>query len=117
MNRLSFRHRNSWQDAGRIKLHRADLVRFIYELSVRLNVHFETPPPRRLIYHGGTLARGQVLDYKRNLLIGDNLLSHSEKTILVKDDAPVFFDGPPILQRNMSTTFEPDHAAQLLPGE
>lgn len=116
-NRLSFRHRNSWQDAGRIKLHRADLVRFVYELSVRLNVHFETPPPRRLIYHGGTLAHGQVLDYKRNLLIGENLLSRSDKPIVVDDDTPVFFDGPPPnLHRDVST-FEPDHAAQLLPGE
>jgi hypothetical protein len=93
------------------------LVRFIYELSVRLNVHFETPPPRRLIYHGGTLAQGQVLDYKRNLLIGDNLLSHSEKRLVVNEDVPVFFDGPPLnLQRDVST-FEPDHAAQVLPGE
>ena len=78
-------------------------------------MHFESPPPRRLIYHGGNLAHGQVLDYKRNLLIGDNILSHKEKAIVV-DDAPVFFDGPPpVLQRDISS-FEPDHV-QVLPGE
>jgi hypothetical protein len=111
--RLSFRHRNSWQDAGRIKLHRADLVRFIYELSVRLKVHFESPPPRRLLYHGGTLAQGQVLDYKRNLLIAGNILNHSEKHIT--DDSSVFLNHPPNVQRDISS-YEPD-GTSVLPGE
>jgi hypothetical protein len=28
---MAFRHRNSWQDAGRILLNRADLLRFVYD--------------------------------------------------------------------------------------
>lgn len=100
--RLSFRHRNSWQDAGRIKLHRADLVRFIYELSVKLRVHFETPPPRRLLYHGGTLAHGQVLDFKRNLLIGANILNQSSRQSM--DDSSVGLSRPINVSRDYSTS-------------
>jgi hypothetical protein len=90
--RLSFRHRNSWQDAGRIKLHRADLVRYIYELSVKLKVHFETPPPRRLLYHGGTLENGYVLDFKRNLLLGDNILNQGTRRAM--DDTSIGLNRP-----------------------
>ena len=96
--RLSFRHRNSWQDAGRIKVHRAELVRFVYELSVKLKVHFETPPPRRLLYHGGTLEHGQVLDFKRNLLLGENILNQGLQQ--ARDDTSIGMNRPNIASRN-----------------
>jgi hypothetical protein len=73
-------------------MHRADLVRFIYELSVKLRVHFETPPPRRLLYHGGTLAHGQVLDFKRNLLVGDNIVNRG--TGGIRQGSDIFLPGP-----------------------
>jgi hypothetical protein len=101
--RLSFRHRSSWQDAGRIKLHRADLIRFVYELSTRLHVHFETPPPRRLLYHGGTLAHGQVLDFKRNLLVGDNIVSQS-KDMCGLDNISTSLNRPVNVSRDYSST-------------
>ena len=96
--RLSFRHRNSWQDAGRIKVHRAELVRFVYELSVKLKVHFETPPPRRLLYHGGTLEHGQVLDFKRNLLLGENILNQGLRQ--ARDDTSIGMNCPNIASRD-----------------
>ena len=95
--RLSFRHRNSWQDAGRIKLHRADLIRFIYELSVELRVHYETPPPRRLLYHGGSLSHGEVIDFKRNILSRGNVKNHA-----LENDVHSATDDPSLLYLNQN---------------
>jgi hypothetical protein len=99
--RLSFRHRNSWQDSGRIKVHRADLIRLIYDLSVKLNVKFETPPPRRLLYQGGTLAHGQVLDFRRNLLIGDNILKYNGGHVM--DEFSALPSRPSNVSRDLSS--------------
>jgi hypothetical protein len=107
--RLSFRHRNSWQDAGRIKLHRADLIRFIYEITVKMKVQFETPPPRRLLYHGGSLAQGQVIDFKRNLLIADNILNYNGGH--ATDDVSILKSRPSNVSRDYSSN-EP-----ILPGD
>jgi hypothetical protein len=109
MNRISFRHRNSWQDAGRIKLHRADLVRFIYELSVKLQVHFETPPPRSLVYNGGALQQGQVQDFKRNLLTGDNIQNviNRNRSMSVNDDALNIIVNQPLQMSKVHSTSDP----------
>lgn len=48
---LAFRHRLTWQSAARINLGRADLMRFIYELTVEMEIQYETPTPQRLIIH------------------------------------------------------------------
>lgn len=74
---MAFRHRNSWQDAARIKINRSDLLRFAHDTANKLEVNFETPAARRLLYYGGVLERGQVQDYKKNLLRPSNIRSRS----------------------------------------
>jgi hypothetical protein len=44
-----FRHRQSWQYALHININRADLLRYIYELSLDLGIQYETATPRRII--------------------------------------------------------------------
>jgi hypothetical protein len=71
--RIAVRHRNSWQDAGRILRDKGELVKFIYQLGKSMAVNFDSPPARRLIYTGGTLRSGQVEKYKRGLLTPTNI--------------------------------------------
>jgi hypothetical protein len=80
---ISFRHRSSWQDAGSIQLNRAELVRFIYELADKLDVNFEMPPVRRLMYDAGVLKSGQVDGFKTNLLKLANI-----RRAVVPDEEP-----------------------------
>ena len=70
---MAFRHRNSWQDAGRILLNRADLVRFVYDTLKGLDAAYDNPPIRQLVYYGGELEEGNVKDYKVNLLNAANI--------------------------------------------
>jgi hypothetical protein len=71
--RIAVRHRNSWQDAGRILRDKGELQKFIYQLGKSMEVNFESPPARRLIYTGGTMVNGQVQNYKKNLLAPTNI--------------------------------------------
>jgi hypothetical protein len=71
--RIAVRHRNSWQDSGRILRDKGELQKFIYKLGKSMGVTFESPPARRLIYTGGTLRSGQVEKYKKNLLTPANI--------------------------------------------
>jgi hypothetical protein len=71
--RIAVRHRNSWQDAGRILRDKGELQKFIYQLGKSMAVNFDSPPARRLIYTGGTLKSGQVETYKRGLLTPTNI--------------------------------------------
>lgn len=71
---ISVRHRNSWQDASRIKTNRADLVRFLHEKSKEMGVHYDEPPPQQIMYYGGALKEGELTDgYKRELLSVQNI--------------------------------------------
>lgn len=76
---LAVRHRNSWQDAGRILINRGDLMQVVYEIAKDLKVSYDTPPNRRLLYYGGVLENGQVQDYKVNLLTPRNIRSHNKR--------------------------------------
>jgi hypothetical protein len=80
--RLGFRHRNSWQDAGRIKINRADLVRFVYELAEQLKINYESPPPRRVTYNAGDLAHGEVESFKTNLLKSGNVICRAREVLM-----------------------------------
>ena len=109
------------KDAGRIKLHRADLIRFIYELSVELRVHYETPPPRRLLYHGGSLSHGEVIDFKRNLLSSGNVKNHalSYDVHSVADDPSLLYlnqSQKPSLSRDQTTSNDVADVP-ILPGD
>jgi hypothetical protein len=54
--RFSFRHRYTWQNAGIIMIHRAELLRYMQEKGVELGIHYFTPLPYRAMYDGsGTL--------------------------------------------------------------
>lgn len=77
MCRLSFRHRNSWQDAGRIKLNRSELVRYLYELAKSLKVNYHALPQQCLLFHGGVLEHANVKDFKANLLHPSNIRDYS----------------------------------------
>ena len=73
---LAIRHRSSWQEAGRIKLDRSDVFRFLFELGSKLDVHFEKPADQAVIYEGGKLKQGgsDVLNMK-NMLSAPNVQS------------------------------------------
>ena len=71
---ISVRHRNSWQDASRIKTHRADLARFVHDISKAMNIHYDEPPPQQVLYYGGALREGGLTNgYKRDLLGASNI--------------------------------------------
>ena len=73
---MTLRHRNTWQDAARIKHDRAHVFGFLYEVGNKLDVHFSTPPQQKVMYHGGTLRRGDNEDGDaRALLARSNLRS------------------------------------------
>lgn len=58
MFRFVFRHRQSWQYASRININRADLLRFIYELSLKLGIQYDMAiPSRRIIIDEQTNRR------------------------------------------------------------
>jgi len=46
---IAFKHRQSWQSAARINIHRAELLRFIYGLGKTMEIQYNTPPSRRLV--------------------------------------------------------------------
>jgi hypothetical protein len=66
---LAFRHRSSWQDGARILIHRSELLRYVYECSVKMKVHYESAPLRRVLYYGGVLEQdqGQPQSYKKDI--------------------------------------------------
>lgn len=71
---MAIRHRSSWQEAGRIKLDRSDVYRFLFELGRELDIHFSAPVPQQIVYNGGTLKRGDNDDcYIRDLVAGSNI--------------------------------------------
>ena len=73
---MALRHQNAWQDAGRIKRDRSDVFRFLYDLGKKLDIHFEGPVDKQLVYQGGTLKEGgsDGLSMK-DMLKSSNILS------------------------------------------
>jgi hypothetical protein len=67
--RLAIRHRNTWQDGGRILRDRGDLLRFLHKLGEQLGINFDSPPTRRLVYEAGTLKDGHVSEFKKYVVI------------------------------------------------
>jgi hypothetical protein len=59
--RFGFRHRYSWQNAARIMLNRADLLRYMYEKGVELKIHYDTPVTRQMIYDGGAIGNDTIV--------------------------------------------------------
>jgi hypothetical protein len=94
-SRIAVRHRNSWQDAGRILRDKGELQKFIYQLGKSMAVNFESPPARRLIYTGGTLKSGQVQNYKKNLLTPANIRNN-----IIRDEP--FPAGPTTTTKEVS---------------
>lgn len=77
---MALRHRSSWQDAGRIKLDRSNVYRFLFDIGQKMDIHFSTPPDQRITYSGGALKRGDNDEgYMRDLLSGNNLISGHSK--------------------------------------
>ena len=71
---VALRHRSSWQEAGRIKLDRAEIFRYLYELGEQLNIHYKQPVSQKIVYRGGSLKRGDNDDcYMRDLMKGSNI--------------------------------------------
>lgn len=74
---LAIRHRCAWQEAGRIKVDRSGVFRFLYELGKKLDVSFEKPPDQTVIYEGGILRRSDTEDTtKKMLLARSNTVPH-----------------------------------------
>jgi len=84
--KLGFRHRSSWQDAGRIMVQRGDLIKFVHRTASELGIDYVEPPHRRLLYGAGTLRNGGVRDYKSNLLNPDNIRSCDAPADVVGSD-------------------------------
>lgn len=78
---FAFIHRNSWQDAPRILIHRGNLLKFIHETTEKLGIDYCSPASRRLIYSGGVLVDGQEGEggYKARLLKASNIRSFDAK--------------------------------------
>lgn len=77
------RHRDSWQNVGRIYVHKAEVLKFIQDTSKRQKIIFETPPPRRVLYYGGELDQGAVVgeeDHRKDLLRAQNVRSSSDRS-------------------------------------
>jgi len=71
---MAIRHRSAWQEAGRIKLDRADVFRFLFELGKELDIHFAPPVAQQLIYQGGKMERSTNDDcYMRDLMKKSNI--------------------------------------------
>jgi hypothetical protein len=102
--RIAVRHRNSWQDAGRILRDKGDLQQFIFQLGKSMAVNFDSPPPRRLIYTGGTLRSGQVENYKRNLLTPANI-----RNTVIRDEPA----GPPTTKQVSDALFMANLKAEV----
>lgn len=103
---ISVRHRNSWQDAARIKVNRADLLRFLYETSKELEVQYDAPPPQQLLYYGGSLKQGEVTHgYKRSLLTPENLHNPSTSDDFAHVDA--------VLRKRPSASSDTTHQASV----
>jgi hypothetical protein len=71
--RLAVRSRHSWQIASRVLMDRAKLHQFTISLAQKMEVAFDSPQPRRILYYGGSLVEGAVEDYKKDLLKHRNL--------------------------------------------
>jgi hypothetical protein len=95
---LQARHRNSWQDATRVLRDFGEFKRFVHMLGETMGVNFDSPPSRRLIYQGGTLKTGAVEDFKRNLLLPENIENY------MKDDSLPPPPPPPTVDKNVTDT-------------
>jgi Mechanosensitive ion channel len=72
---IAIRHCSSWQNAGRIMLHRADILRFFYDIGMEANILWETPIQRRQILDGGTITNDIITPRKpTDLPLFTNLL-------------------------------------------
>lgn len=76
--RFGFRHRYSWQNAARIMLNKADLLRFMYDKGEDLGIHYSTPIPRRTIYDGGIIENNTIV-HPRTTGIHLPLFTHEGK--------------------------------------
>jgi small-conductance mechanosensitive channel len=75
---FAVRSRQSWQVSPRVLQDRARLHQFCVELAAKLNVKFDSPDPRRVLYYGGSLVEGAVKDYKKDLLSSPNVHSAND---------------------------------------
>jgi hypothetical protein len=71
--KLKVRSRYSWQVAARVLANRSELRKFCITLATKMNVHFDSAAQQRVLYYGGSLVDGGVIDYKRNLLSNPNI--------------------------------------------
>lgn len=76
--RIAVRSRHSWQVAARVLADRGRLHQFCTELAKKLGVNFDSPTARRVFYYGGSLVDGAVKDFKKNLLMDRNNISHGD---------------------------------------
>ena len=78
---LVFKHRDSWQSCARIYMHKAELLTYIQHTCKKLQIVFETPAPRRVLYYGGHLDEGAVDgegdNHRKDLLRPQNVRSQS----------------------------------------
>jgi hypothetical protein len=77
---LAVRHRNTWQEAKNIQIHRGDLIRFIYATAENMNVNYDDVPSRMLCYVGGSLEQGATDALRSSLLKPENI--HSSTKLL-----------------------------------
>jgi hypothetical protein len=57
---LGFRHRNNWQDAAIIALHRSDLLKFMLDASKKLGIAESSPILRQVLFMGSKMNDGKV---------------------------------------------------------
>jgi hypothetical protein len=78
MYRIGVRSRLNWQLATRILVDRGRLHQFCVELAKKMEVNFDSPTSRKVLYYGGNLVDGAVKDFKKNLLMDPNNISRGD---------------------------------------
>jgi hypothetical protein len=56
---LGFRHRNNWQDAAIIALHRSDLLKLMVDASKKLGIAESSPVLRQVLFLGSKMNDGK----------------------------------------------------------
>jgi hypothetical protein len=75
---LAVRSRFTWQISNRVFQSQADLHKFCIALSFKLDINYDAPNPRTILYYGGSLVDGGVQDYKANVLQNDNIFNGND---------------------------------------
>ena len=80
--RLSVRSIHPWQVSNRVYRDRGELHQFCNALSYKLDINYEVPNQRSIMYYGGHLENGGVQDYRLKVLKNSNIKNNGDCNFL-----------------------------------